>query len=98
MIRIEKWAMVYNIGDDEKYRPPELLTMSIIGEVIGHPKFKNGSSIRTGPIMSIDGRDVMTMSGNVYRLGERCPLYAAWMDDEGLKFDPENPIKRKANT
>lgn len=46
----------------------------------------------TTPIVSSHGREVTTIGGTIYFLGEVLPEYRAFLQQEGMPFDPENPI------
>lgn len=53
----------------------------------------------TSPIVKVEGRNITTQSGSVYVLQEIDPDYLKWMQDNGIAYDPENPIKdRRAKT
>lgn len=45
----------------------------IVGNVYGNPNFKDGTYIRTSPVMSMEDNIVITASGSVYRLGNLLP-------------------------
>lgn len=49
----------------------------------------------TSSIMKADGRVITTYSGSTYTLEEPDPDYIQWMKDNGLTYDPINPIKFK---
>ena len=54
---------------------------------------ENEKPITTSHIRKVDGRLVTTRSGSVYRLGEIDPDYLAWMQENRIAYDPENPIR-----
>ncbi|CAN5669490.1 hypothetical protein BH10CYA1_BH10CYA1_41990 [soil metagenome] len=95
MVRIEKWAVVYVSGDI--YTPPEKRDRALFGAVYGHPKFEEGFLVNTsdligGSAKTDDGHVVKTKSRD-YLLGEPDPAYLRWLEQNGIKFDPEQPIK-----
>lgn len=51
--------------------------------------------VMTSAVVRVDGRNVYTQSGSHYVLGDRHPKFVAWMEEQGLPFDPENPIRKK---
>ncbi len=95
MVRIEKWAVVFVSGD--VYTPPEQRDRALYGAVYGHPKFEEGFMVQTSDIL---GGSVKTADGHVaktrsrdYLLGEPDPAYMTWLEQNGMTFDPEQPIK-----
>ncbi len=95
MVRIEKWSVGFASGD--VYTPPEQRERSLYGAVYGHPKFEEGFMVNTsvligGSVKTADGHVVKTMSRD-YLLGEPDPAYLRWLEQYGIVFDPEQPIK-----
>jgi len=95
MVRIEKWAVVLAPGD--VYTPPAQRDRALYGEVYGHPKFAEGFLVNTSVIL---GGSIKTAAGHVvktesrdYLLGEPDPAYITWLEQQGMVFDPEQPIK-----
>lgn len=90
-IRIEGWAIVYDREDG--YTPPELNRRCLKGEVYGHPRKANGETVKTSPIVSVDGLHVLTNSGSLYLLGAPRAEWIEWMRENNIAFDPADPIK-----
>jgi len=67
VIKLENWSTV---STDSPYTAPELIRLRLKGKVYGHPKFENGESIITSPIvkLDIDNRIAQTYSGKIYTL------------------------------
>ena len=74
-------------------RLPELSSIQLAGAVYGHSRYEDGHRISTSPIREVDGRRVVTQSGSTYLLGDPDPRYLTWLEEQGVAFDPENPIK-----
>lgn len=52
------------------------------------------TNINTSRVVASDGRFVLTRSGSVYELvGAPSPDYLVWLSEQGLTFDPAQPIK-----
>jgi hypothetical protein len=95
MVRIEKWSV--GVDSSDVYTPPERRERSLFGAVYGHPKFEPGFLVNTsaligGSVKTADGHVVKTMSRD-YFLGEPDPAYLTWLEQNGIAFDPEQPIK-----
>lgn len=87
MIRIERWSV--GVGGDG-YQAPEVCGIVLHGVVTGHPRKADGSEVTTSRVRKVEGRVVLTNSGNTYLLGEPHPEYA---EKYPAALDPENPIK-----
>lgn len=84
-----KWSVVL---DDDPFRAPEINP----GRLFGF-RDQETKTVRTSPIVSANGREITTLSGSVYVLEDIDPEYLSWLEDNGLTYDPVNPIKfRKA--
>ena len=51
--------------------------------------------IQTSSICKIDGKLVHTSNGSIYELGEPAAEYLVWMKEQGIQYDPEQPIKTR---
>jgi hypothetical protein len=91
MFKLENWSVDASTGNG--YLAPELRRPFLIGEIYGHPKFADGSMVRTSIIVSTTGRLVSTASGSVYELGNAHPDYAEWAAENGHTIDEEWPVK-----
>lgn len=89
---IDNWACV--CSEEHAFLPPELKVLLIKGTVTGHPKYPDGKRIQTSCIRRADGKIVYTQN-SIYKLGEPRKDWLDWMEENGIKFDPENPIKIK---
>jgi len=87
-IRIEQWSTYA-----DPHHAPEIRTVSLVGNVYGHPNHPDGYKVRTSDIIRADGRTVHTTSGHIYVLGEIDPAFVVWMRENKIPFDPTNPIK-----
>jgi len=77
------------------WKAPEDNPIRVAGEVWNHPGFPNGHKIQTSSPTSFDpqSRLLTTISGSVYRLEKPDPEWIKWMREQGIEFDPENPIR-----
>lgn len=91
-VKIDSWCIVHN---QDGYTAPELVTMSLVGHVTGHPRKDDGARVRTSHIVKVNGRIVTTNSGTIYELGEPDQEYVKWCDESGHPFDPEQPFPFK---
>lgn len=81
--RLEKWSLY-----ESPWEAPEVRHKRLVGL-----RDEDEGQVITSPIDKINGREVTTMSGSVYILGEIDPDYLQWMKDHGFTYDPDNPIK-----
>lgn len=73
-MRIENWAVVE--PNPKQYEAPEARSLSLQGEVFGHPRFHDGEQVTTSSIIGKNKRGkVVTMSGSEYELGISNPTY-----------------------
>jgi hypothetical protein len=75
-IRIENWSILLDF-EDEEYTSPQNYFLCFAGVVFGHPKFEDGSGIKTSRIISYDEGVFKTVSGSAYILGKVNPAYEA---------------------
>lgn len=66
MIKIENWSIGSSI---DLYTPPELVSLTLSGNVFGHPRFLDGSQVTTSKIVNAKGRIVFTRN-SIYKLGK----------------------------
>lgn len=90
-IRIENWRVV--VRDKDFYKAPECGVNCLSGDVYGHPRHEDGTCVTTTKIVDSDGKFVKTRSGSLYELGVMDADYCDWLEENGLEFDPECPIK-----
>lgn len=91
-VSLDDWAVVY--GSQDPYCPPEMCGVVLVGRVTGHPNKPDGVYVQTSNVVGVDGRNISTESGTVYRLGDPSDSYRAWLDENRPQWDPENPIKK----
>lgn len=87
--RLENWSVTACW-----YSAPELGRTYLQGTVFGHPKKEDGKVVITSRVLSVEDKTVQTRN-TTYELGTVDPDYVVWMEDNGIEFDPENPIKMK---
>ncbi len=83
---LDQWAMHTETGGDWDYMAPEARPVYLSGRVNGKPR-------TTSHVVTAEGAAVMTKSGSMYMLGERSADYVAFMEKQGLVFDPAKPIR-----
>ena len=77
--RIENWIIATKTVRVQlsSYSAPEIadgVEIEIaVGEVYDHPNYDQGTHIETSRIMERTDKEIITMSGSVYQLGERAP-------------------------
>jgi len=91
-IRIERWSTTL-LGDS--FKAPEQRSLCIHGEVHGHPNFADGTFVVTSAVVKTMGRTVRVEEGYEIVLGGEDPAWIGWMESQGIRFDPENPIKSR---
>ena len=99
--RLEGWSVGYPEPKEQRdfYTPPEGRPVVLHGLIYGHPRFKDGSSVTTAPIVDADGSRI-TVAGSSSELSERYdvllgqihPEYRAWLKEHRPDWDPENPV------
>lgn len=70
--------------------------LCLIGVVRGHHKKADGTKVQTSSIVNdnlASGRTIATASGTVYDLLTPDSGWLEWMKENGVKFDPDNPIR-----
>jgi len=90
-MRLEQWSVQYAICS--AYAAPERRGMKIVGLLVDHPLHPDGKRIKTSRVVSATGRTVRTQSGSVYELGDIDPAYRAYLDEQGISYNREHPIK-----
>ena len=80
---------------ENPYMAPEINPPVLVGKSYGDPRREDGHLVKTTPIASATGRVVTTRGGTVYRLGRIDREYRAWLEKEGLGYDPRSPIKSR---
>jgi len=71
-MRIENWAVVVS----DPYAAPEARRQKLQGEVFGHPRFPDGTTVTTSSIVGKNWKGhVTTSSGSYYELGQVDPAY-----------------------
>ena len=63
----------------------------LAGRVINHPKHDDGKFIKLSPVISTNGRKVMTKN-TLYIVGRPDQDYIEWAESKNIKIDPENPF------
>lgn len=86
-ILLEQWGVAANI-----FRAPETGGQHLIGVTYGDPRAADGRHVTTSPIVSADGKLVVTQTGTVYALGEPDPAYLAFLRSENIPIDLDHPI------
>ena len=74
---IENWSLVRRYSSP--YQAPEQVAQCLHGVVSGHPKFKDGETITTSRVVSVnyETETVKTVTGSLYYLGAVDPAYEA---------------------
>lgn len=90
--RIENW---YTTSLQSPYIPPELRTLRVSGIIFGDTRgrFRDGDPILTSNIIGATGKFITTHSGSVYELGTPDVLWLQHLQDRGIVFNPEQPIR-----
>lgn len=84
MARLENWYVEFVGGD--MYTPPERKVKTLKGRVYSRPGFEDGETIRTSAIEKMDSSRATTINGSTYELGEPCPLYKKWCEENDIKL------------
>lgn len=72
------------------YFAPEQCKLSLVGY-----RDQNPCPIHTSDIKEVNGREITTTTGSVYILEDIDPEYRHWLNENGIEYDPANPIKVK---
>lgn len=91
---LKEWAVVLSYKNP--FLPPEANPICLAGKVYGHPRFDDGHSVRTSPVIGANGREISTESGSVYLLeGSPEQEYLDYLQSIGKEYDADNPIKTR---
>src|SRR5271170_5635163 len=74
----------------DPYAAPETKNMDI--RLVGY-RDDESRAVITSSVMKVEGKTITTRSGSVYLLQDIDPAYEAWMKDNGIAYDPDDPIK-----
>lgn len=90
-IRLHRWSVTQ--ASDNPFLAPEANPACLLGI-----RESDGKYVRTSPIAKVEGKEITTKSGTVYILEEMDPDFRHWLEEEGIEYDPENPVtfKRKS--
>ena len=78
-VRLEQWAICAS-SDVTPYTPPECIKRVLTGLVYGHPRFPDGSSVRTSELVELNLDWMWGQTCNTrYELGECDPEYAMYV-------------------
>ncbi|HEC66769.1 MAG TPA: hypothetical protein ENI23_15955 [bacterium] len=85
-MRLEQWFVSRAVG---LFIPPEMSVSVVRGIVFEHPKFKDGTSVCTGPIVffSSERMEISTRCGNDYKLGEIESGFVEYMEEIGQTIE-----------
>lgn len=75
---------------DNPYLAPEANPKCLIGF-----RSPDNKRVRTSPVKEINGMHITTETGSVYILEDMDPDFRHWMEEEGIEWDPEHPLKMK---
>lgn len=79
MKTLENWSVIHPGAYSN--RPPEYRSLHLQGEVSGHDRFKDGTSVITSAITGLEGELVVTRSGSRYKLGDASKRYESTYPD-----------------
>jgi len=86
-MQIENWCVIQSMDEDITYLSPEMRSRYIAGNVYGHPTHEDGKYIRTSKVVWANDKEVTTVSGSKYLLGEPAPEYLVWCNSNGYKTE-----------
>lgn len=89
-IRIENWSI--SNQDDNPHQSPDLKKDCLRGRVYGHPECSDGEYIITPVVINTEGCYAKTRN-DIYLLGEIDPKYLEWLNENGMEYDPSEPIR-----
>ncbi len=87
-IILHRWSVTQS--SDDSYLAPEQVSACLLGI-----RESDGRYVRTSPIVKADGKQITTKSGSVYILDDMDPDFRLWLEEQGIEYDPENPITFK---
>ena len=92
---LKEWSIVATHQyEDNRYKAPECLLISLQGNIYNHPYFKDNSFVSTNYIVNVNDCYVKTQSGSIYKLvGEPSQSYKEYCKERNISIDLNNPIK-----
>jgi hypothetical protein len=91
MTKLENWSIDTSILQPTNQEAR--LSISLTGDVYGHPSRPDGQQITTSPVVSVEGKVATTHSGSRYLLGEASEQYTEFCRLNNLPLPVgENPI------
>ena len=95
MVIMKNW---FTVADP--YAAPEVRSLKLAGNVYGHPRKADGHKVQTSNIIAIHksplaGVFVVECESRDYAIktGEESSEWLAWMSENGVEYDRDNPIK-----
>jgi len=86
MYTLKDWSIIYWYEDP--YMDPWINPKCLLGF-----REEDQKRVKTSPIKKADGRSVQTQSGSIYQLAEPSPDYLRYLREQGIEFNPDDPIK-----
>lgn len=87
-IRLHRWSVTGS--SDNPFAAPEQNLPCLVGI-----RDSDGKYVRTSPIAKAEGKEITTKSGTLYILEDMDPDFRLWLEEQGIAYDPENPITFK---
>lgn len=84
---LHRWSIT--TYSDDPWLAPEMNPICLLG-----CRIPGNKTVRTSPITQINGREITTETGSIYILEDMDPDYRHWLEDNGMEYDPANPIKK----
>jgi len=82
--RIENWSFRVLTGSNPYKAPEQQETRVLHGEVFGHIKHKDGTSVITGTIIDVNMDDMIARTERtIYELGTPSSDFIKWLNNRG---------------
>ena len=89
IVGINNWSFI----NGKYYSIPNATTrFALHGNVVCHPKYKDGEEVWTTKVLSGEGVMINTKN-NVYLLGKPDPYYIKWLEENDIRIDLNSPLK-----
>ena len=90
--KIVNWRVAKSHSRIDRFGKPIGNDLCVVGEVMNSSIFENGDEIKTGRIVKVIGRTIVTEAGCRYLLVEINKIYRQWLTDVLFPYNGKKPL------